>query len=108
MQSRIYGKLSLIWNLESPFSTEPKTQRLFRYFLSLITHVLQKALTLLARVHLLTNNWGAATDAADMVLSVDKKCTKAIQVKAEALFNVCQFEHALVHFYRGMVSMNIS
>ena len=73
---------------------------------SLITHVLQKALTLLARVHLLTNNWGAATDAADMVLGVDKKCTKAIQVKAEALFNVCQFEHALVHFYRGMVSMN--
>ena len=40
-----------------------------------------------------------------MVLSMDKKNTKAIGVKAEALFNHCQFEHALVHFYRGMVSM---
>ena len=24
-------------------------------------------------------------------------------VKAEALFNICQFEHAMVHFHRGMV-----
>ena len=31
-------------------------------------------MTLLApRVHLLTNNWADATDAADMVLSMDKK-----------------------------------
>ena len=29
---------------------------------------------------------------------------KARLVKAEALFNVCQFEHAMVHFHRGMVS----
>ena len=40
-----------------------------------------------------------------MVLSMDKKNTKATLVKAEALFNHCQFEHALVHFYRGMVIM---
>jgi hypothetical protein len=60
-------------------------------------------MTLLARVHLITNNWDDATTAADMVIQRDKTSTKAMQVKAEALFNVCQFEHALVHFHRGMV-----
>ncbi len=60
-------------------------------------------MTLLARVYLLTNDWANATAAADMVLQIDKRSTKARLVKAEALFNVCQFEHAMVHFNRGMV-----
>ena len=64
----------------------------------------QKALNLLAKIHLLTNDWGNAIGAAELVLEVDKTNTKAINVKAEALFNVCQFERALVLFYRGMVS----
>ena len=65
---------------------------------------MQKALNLLAKIHLLTNDWGNAIGAAELVLEVDKQNTKAINVKAEALFNVCQFERALVLFYRGMVS----
>lgn len=75
------------------------------YFLKLLNiSFFQEALTLLARVYLLTNDWGLATEAADMVLNKDKKSTKARLVKAEALFNVCQFEHAMVHFHRGMVN----
>ena len=61
-------------------------------------------MTLLARLYLVTNKWNLATEAADMVLQNDKRSTKARLVKAEALFNVCQFEHAMVHFYRGMVN----
>ena len=64
----------------------------------------QNAMTLLARLYLVTNKWNLATEAADMVLQNDKRSTKARLVKAEALFNVCQFEHAMVHFYRGMVN----
>ena len=69
-----------------------------------ISLTFQKALNLLAKIHLLTNDWGNAIGAAELVLEVDKQNTKAINVKAEALFNVCQFERALVLFYRGMVS----
>ncbi len=29
---------------------------------------------------------------------------RALLVKAEALFNLCQFEHSMVHFHRGLVS----
>ena len=61
-------------------------------------------MTLLAKTYLLTNNWSLATQAAECVLQRDKMSTKARLVKAEALFNVCQFEHAMVHFNRGMVS----
>ena len=74
----------------------------FTYLPILLTF--QKALNLLAKIHLLTNDWGNAIGAAELVLEVDKQNTKAINVKAEALFNVCQFERALVLFYRGMVS----
>ncbi len=59
---------------------------------------------LLAKVYILRNDWPNAMEAADMVLQRDKRSAKAIEVKAEALFNVCQFEHAMVHFHRGMVS----
>ena len=60
-------------------------------------------MNLLAELYLKSNDWGNATHAADMVLQKDKKSTKARLVKAEALFNVCQFEFAMVHFNRGMV-----
>ena len=62
-------------------------------------------MTLLADIYLKTNDWGNATNAADMVLQKDKRSTKARLVKAEALFNICQFEHAMVHFHRGMVGV---
>lgn len=65
----------------------------------------KEALTLLAKIYMLTNDWGNATEAAEMVLQMDKRSTKARLVKAEGLFNVCQFEHAMVHFHRGMVKL---
>ena len=43
-------------------------------------------------------------EAAELVLQKDEMSTKARLVKAEALFNVCQFEHAMVHFNRGLVA----
>ena len=60
-------------------------------------------MVLLAVIYLKTNQWANATNAADLVLKKDKRSNKARLVKAEALFNVCQFEHAMVHFHRGMV-----
>ena len=60
-------------------------------------------MTLLAEIYLKTNDWSNATSAAELVLKKDPKSNKARLVKAEALFNVCQFEHAMVHFHRGMV-----
>ena len=61
-------------------------------------------MSLLADIYLKTNDWANATHAADIVLKKGKSHNKARLVKAEALFNVCQFEHAMVHFHRGMVS----
>ena len=34
---------------------------------------------------------------------MDKKFLKAYIIKAEALFQICQFEHALLIFHRGQV-----
>ena len=46
-------------------------------------------------------DWKYAEMAAEVVLDVDKYFVKAIYAKAEALYNTCQFEHALVLFHRG-------
>ena len=61
-------------------------------------------MVLLARIYLLTNDWANAIAAAELALEINKKNIKAIGIKAEASFNVCQFERALVLFYRGMVN----
>ncbi len=37
------------------------------------------------------------------MLKADKTYVKALLVKAEALYNTCNFEHALVLFHRGQV-----
>ena len=47
--------------------------------------------------------WKHATIAAEIVLSTDKNFVKAIYAKAEALYNTCQFEQALVLFHQGKV-----
>jgi hypothetical protein len=39
------------------------------------------------------------------VLLMDKKYLKAYIIKAEALFQICQFEHSLLIFHRGAVSI---
>ena len=38
-----------------------------------------------------------------MVLMTDGYNYKGIHIKAEALFNLCYFEHAMVLFHRGTV-----
>ena len=56
-----------------------------------------------AKCLLFMGKWEEARNAADTVLDVDKKYVKALLVKAEALYNTCKFEHALVLFHRGLV-----
>ena len=56
-----------------------------------------------ARCHLLLGNWKTAIRAAEEVLLVDPMNMRGLLVKAESLFNLCFFEHALVLFHRGKV-----
>ena len=49
-------------------------------------------------------NWVVAIKSSEDVLTVDPSNYKAILVKAEALFNLCYFEHSMVLFHRGQVS----
>ena len=62
---------------------------------------------LLAKCHLLKLDWESALKSADTALNFNKDDVKAMIVKGEALFNVCQFEHALVFFNRAKVSKHI-
>ncbi len=48
-------------------------------------------------------NWALALESAQQVLEVDKHFVKAIYVKAESLYNTCNFEHALIYYHRGQV-----
>jgi hypothetical protein len=58
-------------------------------------------MTTRARCLLLMGQWKSASSAADAVLDTDRTFLKAMLVKAEALYNTCEFEHALAHFHRG-------
>ena len=64
----------------------------------------QAVLSAAGRCHLLMGNWEAALGSAEIVLTKQPKDPKAILVKAEALFNLCYFELALMYFGRGQVS----
>ena len=44
---------------------------------------------------------------ADMVLENDITNVKALYAKAESLYYTCEFEHAMLTYYRGLVSMNL-
>ena len=46
---------------------------------------------------------GLFTLSLSLSLDRDKTFVKALLVKAEALYNTCNFEHALVLFHRGQV-----
>ena len=59
-----------------------------------------------AKCFLLMGQWAKACRAADVVLAEDKTFVKALVVKAEALYNTCDFEHALVLFHRGQVGFS--
>ena len=45
----------------------------------------------------------AALEDAEDVLYQDPEFVKAIFGKAESLFNICHFEHALLFYCRGQV-----
>ena len=64
-----------------------------------------EAILWLARCHLMMGHWIDALKASEIVMSKDKKHLGAMLVKAEALYNTCFFEHALVLFHRGRVSL---
>lgn len=59
---------------------------------------------LLAKCHLLRLDWISALETANKALDFNKKDVRAMVLKGEALFNVCQFEHALLYFYRAQVN----
>ena len=49
----------------------------------------------------ISGTWEAALRAAEYVLDQVPRNSKALLIKAESLFNLCQFELALVYFHRG-------
>ena len=63
-------------------------------------------MVLLARCYLLKLDWEMALKSADTALNFNKDDVKAMIVKGEALFNVCQFEHSLVFFNRARVRIH--
>ena len=63
----------------------------------------QLVLSAAGRCHSKMGNWEAALGSAEHVLTKEPKNTTAIFIKGEALFNLCDFEHALLHFTRGQV-----
>ena len=69
----------------------------------IVSSLFQVVLSAAGRCHSKMGNWEAALGSAEFVLSKDPKNPGAILIKAEALFNLCNFEHALMHFYRGQV-----
>ena len=50
---------------------------------------------------IISGSWEAALRAAEYVLDQVPRNSKGILIKAESLFNLCQFELALVYFHRG-------
>ena len=60
-------------------------------------------MTSLARCYLFMGNWEYAKVCSELVLEIDPYFVKAIYARAEALYNTCQFEHALVLYHRGQV-----
>ena len=54
-----------------------------------------------AEALLTLGDYRAALRAAETILCTRKQSIEAMRVKADSLFNLCDFEHALVTYYRG-------
>lgn len=50
-------------------------------------------------------NWTEALVDAETVLDMDKTYLKGMLAKAESLYSTCDFEHALIFYFRGLVSL---
>ena len=59
-------------------------------------------LTTLAMIELKTGNYPQALKTSGAIIRNEKTNLKAIFVRAEALFNLCDFEHALVLYHKGI------
>ena len=79
---------------ENPFKSKSFSITVLRFQLAQATR---------AKCLLLMGDWGLALESAEQVLEVDKNFVKAILVKAESLYNTCDFEHALIYYHRGQV-----
>ncbi len=51
-------------------------------------------------------NWPLALESVEGIFQVDPFNPRALYVKAEALYNKCHFEQALMFFHRGKVMTN--
>ena len=58
-------------------------------------------LTTLAEIELKKGNYPQALKTSGAIIRNEKTNLKAIFVRAEALFNLCDFEHALVLYHKG-------
>lgn len=47
-------------------------------------------------------DFNLSRESAEAVLRVDPLCIEAIWIRAESLYNDCQFEHAMSVFCRGV------
>ena len=61
-------------------------------------------LTTLAEVELKKGNYPKALKTSGAIIRNEKTNLKAILVRAEALFNLCDFEHALVLYHKGNIN----
>ena len=117
------GKRNIWWNAGlttppwyiciglSPWTPNRRWVRCCQQVWQMLQHrcfVVQHAMTSLARCYLLMGYWEYATIAADVALAADKYFVKAIYAKAEALYNTCQFEQALVLFHQGKVIVYVA
>ena len=53
---------------------------------------------------MLTGDYRQAIQLAQRVLEMDSRYINAVMIKAESLYNSCQFEHALLSFHKARVS----
>ena len=58
-------------------------------------------LTTKAKTFLAMGDYRAALRTAETILCTKKNSLAAIKVKADSLFNLCDFEHSLVTYYKG-------
>ena len=59
---------------------------------------------LMGKVKMLTGDYRQAIQLAQKVLEMDSRYINAVMIKAESLYNSCQFEHALLSFHKARVS----
>ena len=69
--------------------------------------IFQMISTNLAKCHLILGNLAEARTVAEKVLDTDIANVTAIYVKAESLYYTCKYEHAMVMYHRGLVSIYI-